>query len=135
MMRAALMYGMHVCMYTKHIGCEAYIHIQHAKSVHTCMQAISLKHSQSLSVALLCHPCASMRALHKGQRVHHWTSLRKGEVIKWYIGPDPRAGKMWILFDDGEVELRWVGAFPPDDEDMLDAEAKSELKKRKVFDE
>ena len=102
------------------------------------MQATSLKHSQSPSVALLCNPCAPMRALHKGQRVHHWDpngNLRRGEVITWYIGPDPRAGKMWILFDDGEVELRWVGAFPPDDGDMMDEEAKAELKKRKVFEE
>ena len=48
--------------------------------------------------------------LYVGQRVAHWWTDRRGEVIKWY-NEGQKAGKMWILFDDGEVELRWINAF------------------------
>ena len=48
--------------------------------------------------------------LYKGKRVKHKQSKRQGEVVQWYT-EGPKAGKMWILFDDGEVELRWVHVF------------------------
>ena len=46
-----------------------------------------------------------------GRRVSHWKTCRSGQVITIYEDDDPRAGKMWVFFDDGEVELRWVTAF------------------------
>ena len=45
--------------------------------------------------------------LHRGKRVQHWKSWRAGEVIT----KGREAGKMWVFFDDGEVELRWITAF------------------------
>ena len=48
--------------------------------------------------------------LHRGKRVQHWKSWRAGEVIQWYT-KGREAGKMWVFFDDGEVELRWITAF------------------------
>ena len=45
-------------------------------------------------------------------RVSHFRTGRCGRVITWYHEPDLRAGKAWIYFDDGEVELRWRTAFP-----------------------
>jgi len=79
-----------------------------------------LKHSQSfavivitvVAVALLCHSCASMGKIFKCQRVSHFRTGRPGTVITWYSPPDWRAGKVWIFFDDHEVELRWRTAFP-----------------------
>lgn len=49
--------------------------------------------------------------LHRGKRVQHWKDWwRTGEVIQWYA-KGRKAGKMWVFFDDGEVELRWITAF------------------------
>jgi len=46
--------------------------------------------------------------------VVHWWSGRRGLVIAWYY-EGWKAGKMWILFEDKEVELRWIDAFVDDD--------------------
>jgi hypothetical protein len=81
---------------------------------------MGLKHFQNfavivlpvVAVVLLCHSIAPMAKIYKWQRVKHFKSGRPGEVIHWYAPPDKRAGKVWILFDDGEVELRWRKAFP-----------------------
>ena len=53
-----------------------------------------------------------MGKIFKGQRVSHFRTGRPGVIITWYSPPDERAGKVWILFDDNEVELRWRTAFP-----------------------
>ena len=55
-----------------------------------------------------------------GKRVTHWKSWwRSGQVIQWYTEGDPRAGKMRVSFDDGEVELRWITAFVEEVEQQL----------------
>ena len=48
--------------------------------------------------------------IYAGKRVAHWKTERQGTVIQWYT-EGKNAKKMWILFDDGEVELRWIKAF------------------------
>ena len=48
------------------------------------------------------------------KQVAHWKSGRQGLVINWY-DDGWKARKMWILFEDGEVELRWIDAFVDDD--------------------
>ena len=48
--------------------------------------------------------------LYSGKRVAHWQTERQGTVIQWH-NEGQKAGKMWIHFDDGEVELRWIKAF------------------------
>ena len=41
------------------------------------------------------------------KQVAHWKSGRQGLVINWY-DDGWKARKMWVLFEDGEVELRWI---------------------------
>ena len=53
-----------------------------------------------------------MEGIYFPMRVSHFRTGRPGRVITWYSPPDSRAGKVWIYFDDGEVELRWRKAFP-----------------------
>jgi hypothetical protein len=64
------------------------------------------------AVLLFKQNCRLAMKLHFGKRVTHFKSWwRSGQVIQWYTEGDPREGKMWVLFDDGEVELRWITAF------------------------
>ena len=65
-----------------------------------------------------------------GKRVRHynkwrydWDSKRwvpkvprEGIVLRWFED-GWRAGKMWIWFDDDEIELRWISAFEETDDD------------------
>ena len=53
-----------------------------------------------------------MAELYEGMHVQHFKTGRSGKIVTWY-GRGPKAGKMWIAFDDGEVELRWRKAFVP----------------------
>ena len=51
--------------------------------------------------------------LYHGARVRHCYSFRAGTVITWYRWGWKR-NKMWIWFDNDEVELRWIDAFMPE---------------------
>jgi hypothetical protein len=52
----------------------------------------------------------SMALQYWGKRVFHRHSWRVGTVVT-AVHWGRHAGKMWILFDDGEVELRWQHVF------------------------
>ena len=84
-----------------------------AQCTHACKPFVSStpSHCPFMPIIVLSD---TMEAIYKGQRVSHFESGRSGEVITWYLPPDWRAGKMWIKFDDEEVELRWASAFPPE---------------------
>jgi hypothetical protein len=67
--------------------------------------------------------------LHRGKRVQHWKEWwRTGEVIQWYA-KGRKAKKMWIFFDDGEVELRWITAFVAEEERVWITPIKADDKK------
>ena len=51
----------------------------------------------------------------------HYKTKRRGKVIlKYTVTEGSNAGKMWVKFDDGKTELRWIGAFIAVDADRDD---------------
>ena len=47
-----------------------------------------------------------------GRRGTHWRSYYFGTIL--LIVPEER--KMWIRFDDGEIQKRWITAYVPIDD-------------------
>ena len=91
---------MYVCMYVYVCVCMC-----------ACMHAV-FRFKKQHTVVL---PHSGMRVMQPffGMRVMHWKTWRKGKVIQHY-SEGFRANKMTILFDDGEIELRWISAFVQD---------------------
>ena len=83
--------GMFVCM---SYVCMTVYHV----CMYVCMYVVLLFKQN-------CHLAMEIRV---GKRVTHWKSGRSGQVLRTLV---PRAGKMWVEFDDGALELRWVTAF------------------------
>ena len=109
----------HVCMY---VCMCMYVYV----CVHACTQCfvskrqhtVVLPHS-GMSVTQPSFHGMKVTQPFFGMRVMHWKTWRKGQVIQ-HFSEGFRANKMTILFDDGAIELRWIGAFVQDFPEEVD---------------
>ena len=51
--------------------------------------------------------CHLVMKFYFGKHAAHWRAERQVTVMQW-CNEGQQSGKMWALFDDGEVELRWA---------------------------
>ena len=98
--------GLSVCMSYE---CLLYVCLRYVCMHVLCMyDCVSCMYVCMYVVLLFKQNCHLAMEIRVGKRVTHWKSLRSGQVLRTLV---PRAGKMWVEFDDGALELRWVTAF------------------------